>query len=108
MDLYKELIKKYPDRVERLEATLRAVYNVVWSQCSELLKNKLKENQQFEVMEDEGNVALLLMKICDAAHQKEEKVLVYDGIDELQRQFYNYRQMPGESNSTHTSLSFEK
>ena len=98
LDLYQEAIKKFGEREERLNATLRALYNVVWGQCLELMKNKLQEYPKFDAMDVSGDVALLLTRIRDASNQKQERIQAYDGLDEIQRQFCNNRQQPDETN----------
>ena len=93
-DLYKEEIKRYGVKSDRLQASVRSIYNLVWGQCSELLRNKLREDPDFRKIDSDGDVAALLTNIRTAMHIKEEKILVYDGLDELQRQFYLYKAIP--------------
>jgi len=47
VEVYKERMKRYDKKVERLESTLRALYNVVWAQRSDLLRNQLKGTPRF-------------------------------------------------------------
>lgn len=46
-------------------------------------------------------MAALLRRIKHISHQIEETTYVYDAIDDLQRQFLLYRQVPGEDNGVH-------
>jgi len=98
-DIYKERMKKYDKKVERLQGTLRALYNVVWGQTSDLLRNQLQELTTFDTIEDEADVIELLKEIKKNCHEIENKV--YDSIDEVQRQFFAYRQAPEETNAAH-------
>ena len=100
-DIYKERMKKYDKKLERFDGTLRALYNVVWGQTSDLLRNQLQEHAKFEAIEDDADVTSLLKEIKKACHEIENKVNLYDSIDEVQRQFFAYRQQPEESNAAH-------
>ena len=57
LDVYRKTVEKYPDRTERLEASVRSVYTIIWGQCSELMRNKIREATDFEQMELSGNAA---------------------------------------------------
>ena len=101
LDIYKEELKIYINDKQRLSATCRSLFNVIQGQASRLLVNKLHEDQSFAVWKREGNVAALLRRIKHISHQIEETSYVYDAIDDLQRQFLLYRQVPGEDNGVH-------
>lgn len=90
-DIYKERVKKYDKKAERFEGTLRALYNVVWGQTSDLLRNQLQELTDFEKIEDAADVTNLLQEIKKSCHEIENKVNLYDSIDEVQIQFFAYR-----------------
>lgn len=52
-------------------------------------------------MEQDGDISTLLKSIRDLSNKIEESVSPYDTMDDLHKQFFLYRQMPGEDNSTH-------
>jgi len=56
LDIYKERMKNYDKKIERLQGTFRSLYNVVWVQTSDLLWNQLKELSDFDTIEDNANV----------------------------------------------------
>jgi len=100
MDIYRERIKSYGTMEDRLNSTTKALYNIVWSQCSKLLRNKLKLGQNFEKIEDSGDVASLLRSIRAISYKIDPNQCIYDALDELQRQFFLYRQ-EGTDNALH-------
>lgn len=51
-DINKENVKAYSAQEDRLNATTTALFNIIWSQCSKLLKGKLKLSPSFEKVED--------------------------------------------------------
>ena len=61
-----------------MEATIRVLYNVIWGQCSKLMKNKLKESPIFEEIDLAGDVAELLKAIWVDTHQKKERTNIYE------------------------------
>jgi len=99
-DIYKEKVKAYSALEDRLNATTTALFNIVWSQCSKLLKGKLKLSHEFERVENEADVAELLKEIRSISYKIDPNQCIYDAIDELQRQFFLYRQMDG-NNEAH-------
>ena len=92
LDIYQEKVRAYGKTEERLKATTTALYNIAWSQCSKLLRNKLKLSPDFERIEDATNVAALLKEIRGISYQIDPNQSIYDAIDELQKQFFAYRQ----------------
>ena len=100
-DICKDRMKKYDKKLERFEGTLRALYNAVWGQTSDLLRNQLQKLTKFEIIEDDADVTSLLKEIKKACHKIENKINLYDSIDEVQRQFFTYRQQPEENNAAH-------
>ena len=76
-DIYKEEVKSYVAKKERLKSTTVAIYNIVWSQCSKLLKNKLKASKDFNDIEKESYVTKLLKLIRSISFQVEESVSIY-------------------------------
>lgn len=48
MDVYKEEIKVYVTKQDRLKHTDTILYNIIWDQCSRLMKIKLQTNPNFQ------------------------------------------------------------
>ena len=84
-DICKDRMKKYDKKLERFEGTLRALYNAVWGQTSDLLRNQLQKLTKFEIIEDNAGVTSLLKEIKKACHEIENKVNLCNSINEVQR-----------------------
>ena len=65
------------------------------------MSNKLEEFESYKQMQVNRDVAALLRCIKQVSHQIEDTMYIYDAIDDLQRQFYNYRQSPNDDNAVH-------
>ena len=101
MDIYREEMKIYVTRKDRLEALTTSLYNIAWGQCSHIMRDKLRATSSFSTIEEAADAASLLKEIRGICHQIEPTSCIYDSIDELQRQFFAYRQQPGMDNITH-------
>ena len=101
MDIYREELKAYVARKERLQAATVSLYNIAWAQCSQLMRDKLRAATTFASIKAHSDVASLLKEIRAICYQVESSVNIYDAIDELQRQFFAYRQHPEMDNMTH-------
>ena len=74
MDIYREEIKAYVGKMDRLKHTETALYNIVWGQCSRLMKNKLQADENFEDIEEDHNVSGLLKGIRSLYHQIDNNI----------------------------------
>ena len=98
---YSERIKQWIRDDRSLEMTVRSLYNIVWGQCSKLMKNKLTMAKNFGNFEDKGDVTELLKDIRRISLQIETNTSIYDALDEAKTIFYTYRQEDNESNAKH-------
>ena len=62
-DIYKEEIKAYVKARSGLKATLHSLFNVIWGQCSLLLRSKLESKREFEGIKENKDVGGLLKLI---------------------------------------------
>jgi len=100
MDIYRGCIKAYGTMEDRLASTTKTLYNIAWSQCSKLLRNKQKLGPNFDRIEDSGDVAGLLRAIRGISYKIDPNQYIYDALDKLQRQFFLYKQ-EGSDNALH-------
>ena len=101
MDIYKEEVRDHVRKKERLKQAKSSLFIVVLGQCSDAMTNKLKGVKGYNDMEKNCDVAALLRAVRDLSNKVEEKVSPYETLDDLKKQFYLYRQQPGEDNATH-------
>ena len=96
-----EALQKKKQDQKNLENTLAALYNVVWGQCSKLLRNRLMAMENFESVESDCDVAMLLREIRRIGNQMDDNVSAYDALDEAKRRYYEYQQQDEDSNANH-------
>ena len=61
--VFQEQVKLWIKETSSLKATTQSLYNIVWGQCSKLMQNKLKAIKDFQTMENNDDVTLLLKEI---------------------------------------------
>ena len=59
---YTERIKQWIRDDKSLKTTIRSLHNIVWGQCSRLIKNQLMMEKNFNDIEKDGDVTELLKK----------------------------------------------
>ena len=101
VDLYKEEVKMYAQEKKNIQSTLRSIFNVVWGQCSTIMKSKLESKTNFKTSKQNKDVAELLKQIKAIMHQFESHTSIYEALDEAKRNFYLYYQSPLTSNVQH-------
>ena len=94
----KERAKQWIADEKRLRSTVISLYNVTWSQCSRLMRNRLRSQKDFEKVEDDTDVTELLKLIKIVSHEFEAHISPYDAISEAKRKMYTFKQAEGESN----------
>ena len=99
--LYKEEVRQYIKEKRKLDTTLVSLYNVVWGQCSKLLKNKLKSNPKYSSFDDSCNVVSLLKEIKTLSNQLEENISSYDALHQAKAKFFQYQQGEDETLADH-------
>ena len=79
----------------------RSLHNVVWGQCSPMMRTKLRGNEAFEKVELSGDVVELLRMVQGTCREMTTNALLYDAIDEAKKRYYTYRQQPEDGNEAH-------
>ena len=101
---YNENVKQWIRDDKSLKATIRSLYNIVWGQCSKLMKNKITMAKNFSTIESKGDVTELLKEVRRVSLQIETNTSVYDAMDEAKSLYYSYKQDQNESNSKHLNF----
>ena len=83
---YSEHLKEKKD----LENTLEGLFDVIYGQCSPLMRVKLNALQTFKDMRDKSEVWNLLKQIKGITHQFQSTISSYEAIDEAKRQYYTF------------------
>ena len=100
-EAYRCEVKNYAKECATLKTTMRSMFNVVTGQCSRMMKSKLKGEDNYKKIEEDGDVASLLRLIRATSRQVNTNESVYDAIDEAVGKYYRYRQVD-EDNETFT------
>ena len=101
LEEYRLKLKEFLKDKKAVKTTKRSLHNVVWGQCSQMLRTKLKGDDELAKIEIDGDVVELLKKIRGVCRQMTTNESLYDSIDEAKRRYYTYRQQPEDDNETH-------
>ena len=99
--IYSERVKQWIRDERSLKASIRSLYNIVWGQCSKMMRDKLTMIKNFTAVETKGDVTVLLKEIRSVGLQIETNTSLYDALDEANALYYSYKQEDGESNAKH-------
>ena len=100
-EAYRCEVKNYAKECATLKTTMRSLFNVVTGQCSKMMKSKLKGEDTYKKIEEDGDVTSLLRLIRTTSRQVNTNESVYNAIDEAVGKYYRYRQVD-EDNETFT------
>ena len=90
-------LKKYVDREDTLLANLRALFAVIWGQCSLTMKTKLKTNKDLTKWKSEANCAALLKEIQRISLQYKLQKDLFMMLHCQLQEFYRYCQKDGQT-----------
>ena len=74
--------KAYAKESAAFKSTVRSLFNVIWGQCSQMMKRKLKGDENMKKVEKDGNAAELLKMIRGVSREIDMNASIYDAIDE--------------------------
>ena len=98
---FKIKLKEYLKDEKSVKAIKRSLYNVVWGQCSHMMRTKLNGNSNFEKIELTGDVVELLKMVRGACREMTTNASLYDAIDESKKRYYAYHQERWDGNEAH-------
>ena len=101
---YRLKLKEYLKDEKAVKTTKRSLHNVVWGQCLHMLRTKLKGDDDFIIIENDGDVVELLKKIRGVCRQTTENASLYDSIDDTKKRYYLCRQQPEDDNEFHIRI----
>jgi Reverse transcriptase (RNA-dependent DNA polymerase) len=90
--IWDEQVKKYVERLEKLEDNLKAIYAVIWGQCSENMQNKIKSIDDFEEKNKSCDCVWLLQSIRKVTYNFEDRRYVYASLLNAELNYLNYKQ----------------
>ena len=95
--IFQEKVKRYVQRLEYLESNIATLYSVIWGQCSDDMKARVKNHEKYKESTKENNCVWLLGQIKAVTLQFDSKKDSVLCILHARRSFANCRQLPGQS-----------
>jgi len=92
LDAYKEELKIYVQETRKMQLALKALYSVIWGQCSPNVEAKLKIATAGKKWEESGNCAQLLNMLQQITMNYDHNRNKYMMMNKHIREFYAYRQ----------------
>jgi hypothetical protein len=95
--IWETQMKLYMKRVDLMESNTRAIYAVVWGQCSPMMRSKLESLDNYETSSDNCDCIWLLKEIQGITYRFKGTRNVFISLDDAWSGYYNYRQGPSQS-----------
>jgi hypothetical protein len=95
-------MKSYLKRVDLMESNTRAIYAIIWGQCSPMMRSKIESLDDFEIKDTVCNCIWLLKQIQGLTHCFEGTQYIFILLDDAWTAYYNCRQ--GHQQSLHEYL----
>jgi Zinc knuckle len=90
--IYDKELVEYVKRKIMLETNVNTLYNIVWGQCTDALREKLKALSTYSTMSTKGEGINLLVEIRDLVYKREKDKDAWHSYYEATLQLYVFRQ----------------
>jgi hypothetical protein len=90
--MWEETMKTFIKRINSQESNARAIYAIVWGQCSPMMQFKLESLDDYEARSDACDCAWILKEIQGITHRFEGTHNVFISLDDAWSNYYAYRQ----------------
>jgi hypothetical protein len=90
--IWETTMKSYIKRTELMESNVRAIYAIVWGQCSPMMQSKLESLDDYTSKNQDCDCIWLLKEIQGITHRFEGTRDVFISIDDAWSNYYNFRQ----------------
>jgi len=91
--LYRVEVKDYGERTRTVTASLGKIYSVVWGQCTEATKSKVKTMKEYATVVEEMDLVDLLYLIRKVTYDFDSDRLIYHSYFEVHKASINFRQV---------------
>ena len=96
--LWERKVEGYSVRLDHLESNLKAAYAVIWGQCSEAMKAKIRSLPDFSTHDKNSDCVWILKEIKGIMLRFEGQRYIFLSLyDAHQHAYYHYRQGPDTS-----------
>jgi hypothetical protein len=90
--MWETSMKTYMKRKDLLESSTRAIYAIVWGQCSPMMQSKLESLDDFNLKSTECDCVWLLKEFQGITHRFEGTRNIFISLDNAWGNYYAYRQ----------------
>jgi hypothetical protein len=97
--LWKTAMKEYSDRRKNLRSNLHTLYSVIWGQCSENVKTKIRSLDDYESKTQTDDCVWLLQEIKGVMHQFDTKQNGFFSALDARTALLTYKQEPTQTNA---------
>lgn len=102
---YKSARERYDKHEEKLAGNLAALFAVIWGQCTEAMKSKVKSIEGWTTAQAENDCFWLLQKIKAITHQFDHTLFPYASLLSAHAKLLNCRQQTDETVDTYQEKS---
>ena len=99
LKIWDKTVESYVKRIDLYAENKSTIYSVLWGQCSDTMKTKIKALANFETMSDHSNSLTLLKEIKGISYRFESRDNIYMSMDDAKALFYTNKQAHDESNA---------
>ena len=92
MKMWEHRLKTLADKEDRYEMNKKALYRIIWSQCSTTMQTRLKGLEEYDDKDKEKDSLWLLKEIRNISYKFEAQDYVYKSLHNAKRQFHRYEQ----------------
>ena len=92
--IWQQNVIDFSKRRNQLDDNLKAVHAIVWGQCSEAMRAKIKQRHEFETRDAASDCGWLLKEIKGVMMRFEGQRKLTHSLDEATTKLYSYRQGP--------------
>jgi hypothetical protein len=102
--LWQTAMKSYSARKEDLDSNLNSLYSVIWGQCSENMKTKIRSINEYTEKTKQDDCVWLLSQIKSVVHQFDTKKDLWTSLRHARIAYANCKQEPNQSNSDYLEV----
>jgi hypothetical protein len=90
--IWETAMKTYMKRTDKLESNTRAIYAIVWGQCSPMMQSKLESLDEYTERSTDCDCIWLLQEIQGITHRFEGNRHVFISMDDAWEAYYGFHQ----------------
>ena len=101
LKIWDKTVESYVKRIDLYAENKSTLYSVLWGQCTDTMKTKIKALANFKTMSEHSNSLTLLKEIKGISYRFESRDNIYMSMDDAKALFYTNKQSHDESNANY-------